>query len=106
MSAQGWASIPRWLLYTPEIGPHAKLVYVVIQSHTDENGSAWPSRELIADESGLSAASVKRATAELVALGVVEVRRRRKLDGRHSSNIYRVSTTRPQSGDKSRHGSV
>lgn len=73
----------------------AKLVYVVIQGHTDERATAWPSRARIAKLAGISEASVKRATRELVALGVVTVDQRRTAIGRHSSNVYRVSAIRP-----------
>lgn len=92
---QGWASIPRWLLYSADITANAKLVYVVIQSHVDDRGTAYPSRETIAAEAGLSVATVKRAVRELQQIGVVAAVPRRDRAGRQASNLYRVSTTRP-----------
>lgn len=98
-SAQGWASIPRWLLYTNEVSPTAKLVYVTIQSRVNDSAEAWPSHKRIAADSGLSVSSVQRALAELRELGVVEARERRRRDGGRASSVYRVSTARPQPVD-------
>jgi DNA-binding transcriptional MocR family regulator len=93
---QGWSSIPRWILHSEKIGPHAKLIYVVIQSHTDEHGTAYPSHRTIAEVSGLSRRAVQRGCAELQALGVLEVIHRARKDGGQAANLYRVKTVRPE----------
>lgn len=95
MSAQGWASIPRWLLYSATFTPHAKLVYTIIQSHTDERGTAYPSQGTIARESGLSLASVKRALAQLTAAGLVKSTPRSRADGGQAASLYLVSAVLP-----------
>lgn len=92
---QGWSSIPRWLLYAEDVSGHAKLVYVVIQSYTDDTGRSYPNNRLLAKRTGWSVATVKRAKAELVTLGVIDTEERRRADGGRGSNRYTVRTTRP-----------
>lgn len=92
---QGWASIPRWLLYSQEVTPKAKLVYLVIQSHTNEQGTAWPAQSKIATESGLSLATVKRALEELRGRGLVTAEERRRKDGGKTSSVYAVALVAP-----------
>jgi len=92
---QGWASIPRWLLYSQEVTPKAKLVYLVIQSHTNEQGTAWPSQATIATESGLSLATVKRGLEELRKRGLVTAQERRRKDGGQTSSLYAVAMVAP-----------
>ncbi len=99
--AEGHGIIPRWLLYSPHVSPHAKLVYVTIQSHANARATSWPKRSTIAEECGLSEASVKRATLELERLGVIEVERRRRPDGRQMSSVYLVFSALPEPGDNS-----
>ena len=97
---EGYAIIPRWLLYSSEVSPHAKLTYVTIQSHVNAHATAWPTRSTIAEESGMSDSTVKRAVGELERLGVIEVRRRKLPNGRQTSNVYRVLITRPGAVDE------
>lgn len=96
----GYAIIPRWLLYSTAVSPHAKLTYVTIQSHVNAHATAWPTRATIAEESGMSDSTVKRAIRELEDLGVIEVRRRKLPNGRQTSNVYRVLITLPGAGDE------
>lgn len=94
-SPQGWASIPRWLLYSDKITPAAKLTYTVVQGHVDEYGKAWPSLNTIATKSGLSKSSVQRALRELTKAGLVQAEERRRKDGGQAANVYTIATAKP-----------
>ena len=94
-SPQGWASIPRWLLYSEKFTPAAKLTYAVVQGHVDEYGKAWPSLGVIASKSGLSKSSVQRALRELIAAGLVTAEERRRKDGGQASNAYTITSAKP-----------
>lgn len=96
---QGWASIPRWLLYSDKLTPHAKLIYVVVNSHANASGEAWPSHKRLAAESGLSVSSTQRALRELVALSLVTVEERRRRDGGRAASRYRIAAFLPDPGD-------
>ena len=89
----GFAIIPRWLLYAPDVTAHAKLVYVVLQSHTGKHATAFPTVRRIADEAGIGQTSVRNAIAELTAMGLLDIRRRRRRDGGQASNEYTLRTT-------------
>lgn len=91
--------IPRWLLHDETVSMHAKVVYIVIQSHVNKHGTAWPNRETISRIGGLSVSAVKRAVRELTRLGIITVRRQRRANGYHASNKYHIATTMPEPGD-------
>ena len=57
-----------------KMGPHAATVYLVIKSHTNfSTGRAFPSRETIAEKSGVSLAQVKRSLTTLASLGYLTI---------------------------------
>jgi DNA-binding transcriptional MocR family regulator len=62
---QGTASIPRELLFNPEVSTNAKMIYLCLNAHVDARMQCWPSHATLAEESGLSLATVKRALLEL-----------------------------------------
>ena len=94
-SPEGWAAIPRWLLYSKSVKPDAKLVYIVIQSHANAQGTAWPKHATIAEESGLSISTVQRAISQLVSLDLERVERRYRKGGGLGANRYAPSWTKP-----------
>jgi hypothetical protein len=89
---QGFATIPRWLLYRADVTIYAKVAYLVISSHANRSGTAWPSLQLIANEGSMSRESAKRGMDQLLALGVIERRARSRRDGGRGSNIYSLVT--------------
>jgi hypothetical protein len=60
-----------------EVGPVGLAVYIVLKSYTSfDTGWSWPSHDTIADHLGISVDTVARAVKRLVALNLVEQRRR------------------------------
>ncbi|WP_270416415.1 helix-turn-helix domain-containing protein [Bifidobacterium pseudolongum] len=51
----------------------AKLVLLILADYANSEGKAWPSLDTLAKQTGRSEASVKRARAKLVDLGLIEV---------------------------------
>lgn len=87
---QGFAMIPRWLLYRQDVTIYAKVAYLVIASHANRSGTAWPSLALIATEGSMSRESAKRGVQDLLAMGVIERETRRRRDRGQGSNLYRL----------------
>lgn len=92
---QGFAMIPRWLLYDESVTPAAKLTYAVLAGHSDRYGVCWPSHPTLARLTGLSISSVQRSVRELVSLGVLVKRSRRRASGARSTNEYVVAVSTP-----------
>lgn len=90
-AAVGFAAIPSWMIRdTSRISKHAMLVYLALASRVNEDGEAWPSIALIADEARCSRTSAKTALAELELLGIVSKRLTMRDDGGFGHNVYRV----------------
>ena len=51
----------------------AKLVLLILADYANSEGKAWPSLDTLAKQTGRSLASVKRARAKLVDLGLIEI---------------------------------
>ena len=62
-----------------------KIVLLALADMADKDGSCWPSRELLAELTALSAASVSKHLKDLIDSGIVEQTRRRQ-----KSATYRV----------------
>lgn len=71
-----FAIIPEWVLYSPTISNLGVRVYGALARHADKAGWSHPSRKRIGELIGCSEASVKRAVAELLEAGAIEVRER------------------------------
>ena len=67
----------------PSMKARAVLVIMATYANT-KTGVAWPSLERVADDTGWSQSSVKRAVVELMTLGLIVDRKRRK----DSSSMY------------------
>lgn len=88
---QGFATIPRWLLYREDVGKHAKLAYLVISAHVNARGEAWPGLRLIARKGSMSVSSAQRGLDELELLGVVERRPQTRKNGGRTVNVYALA---------------
>jgi DNA-binding transcriptional MocR family regulator len=88
MSDTGFAVIPIWLLRSPDFSHHAKTVFLHLSSRVNKEGSAWPSQETIAANSGLGERTVQRAVAELREAGLIQVVVEHTGAGRR--NVYRL----------------
>jgi GntR family transcriptional regulator len=75
-------------VYAKKIGPLAFVVYAKLCRHTNKGQEAWPSIETIADETGISIASVKRALLKLKKHKLVKVSRVRLSSGEYTRNVY------------------
>lgn len=92
MSAtDGFAVVPREILFDPTLSANAKLTYAALSSHANRYAQAWPSRQTLADELGISESSVKRAVKELADANVITVRGRARSDGGQTSNVYTLA---------------
>lgn len=83
----------------PRIGPSAFAVYAVLCRRANREGRCWPSLSSLAETSGLSGATIKRAIPVLEAEGLLLVERgTRKADGSLESNTYRLVGRRRPAG--------
>ena len=81
--------IPNWLMIRKEINSSTKLVYARLGQYAGKKGVAWPQKETLAREVGLSKDMVSLCLEKLAEHGLIEVRRR-PVDGRpNQSNEYR-----------------
>lgn len=86
-----YAQIPRWILRAGDKLSHGAVrLYGVIMTYADNSTrAAFPSRERLAEDMGVSVATVKRAIKELEDCGAIEVtRRRNKKTGNYYANHY------------------
>lgn len=79
------------VLTNSKASAQAKLVLVGIANHINENGDAWPSRELLASYANCSVRTITRHIAELEKLGELEVIvNAAPTNGRYRPNLYRL----------------
>lgn len=87
--AQGWAAIPNWLVRDPRVDITTKVVYLVLSSYVNRDGTCYPSQEHIASLVDCSVRTVQRAIRDLRESGLVEVVTRANSHGR--ANVYYLS---------------
>lgn len=79
------------VLTNSKASAQAKLVLVGIANHVNEEGEAWPSRELLASYANCSVRTITRHLAELEALGeLIIVVNAAPTTGRYRPNLYRL----------------
>jgi len=89
--------IPNWLKDRREVSPFAKMLYAQLCFHANKNtGLAWPRRETLAAELGVSVRNIDRALVELLGqsqkesfLPLLRIVRR----GKTQSNYYEFLST-------------
>ena len=92
-----FAIIPEWVVASG-VSQTALLVYFWLARHaSDEDGTAWPSRQRLAELAGVSTRTVTRAIAELEAAGALTVTARYTATGGQTSNRYVVRFADPSS---------
>lgn len=94
-SEMGWfALIPGWLFQTAS--PQAGYVYGVLAGkYADREGVSFPSHKTLAEDLGVSPATIRRALKELEDIGAVVVQMRFREDGSRSSNEYVIAQAEP-----------
>ncbi|MCY1145264.1 helix-turn-helix domain-containing protein [Actinoplanes sp. Pm04-4] len=85
------AAIRELVRDTQDLSANERLVLIVIASHSNSEGDAWPSAQKIADTVGCSLRTVQRAVSRLLEIGRLAVRRVAGI----ASNVYRVLTSAP-----------
>jgi hypothetical protein len=81
-----------WAFDLP-LEPRAKIALLAIADHAGDDGVAWPSRDLIAQKSSQSRATVNRRMAYLTELGVLTVHERFREDGSQTTDEIRLNLT-------------
>lgn len=86
---EGFAALPNWMVRDQSVSVYALMVYIALASHSGPGG-IHPSQTRLAAEARCSERKVRDAIAELRELGVVEIVRRRRTDGKATtmSNGY------------------
>lgn len=84
MSAEGFSATPNWLYRDSDVSLYALVVYGALASHTGPGG-VRPSQATLAQEARCSERQVRNALAELRDLGVVEIVRRRRGEGKSTT---------------------
>lgn len=93
-----FALVPLWVQeqLTGSAGASAIVVYVALHRWTGRDRDCWPSHQAIADATGFSVATVKRALGQLEHIGALIITPR-FVDGEgkeRTSNHYRIVTVR------------
>ena len=73
-----------------ELSHRAKVVYIFLKDHANQEGTCWPGINTIAAGVSLSRSTVKRALDDLTRAGLVVKEKRWRENGSLSSNLYQV----------------
>lgn len=84
-----FAIVPLWLI-DAGISDRGLRLYVGLHRWADQRGEAWPSHQTIADYIDRGVSTIKRAAADLVAVGALAVSARTTADGDPDSNHYEL----------------
>lgn len=92
--------VPEWVLDAP-VSDRAVRLFAVLGRYADKKGESHPSRSTLAARLRCSVDSLDRAAKELVANGMLEVKRRRVETGRHLTSVYILHVAaRTRRGDR------
>jgi hypothetical protein len=78
-----------WAFSLP-LEPRAKLALLAIADNARDDGIAWPSRDMIAEKSTQSRATINRRMKILSDLGVIELKERFREDGSQTTDEIRL----------------
>jgi hypothetical protein len=90
--AQGFTQIPNGVLRRSDLQPGAKLTYMVLLSYAWQKNHAYPGQDSLARDMGVSDRSVRTYLDQLVASGLLTIRRR----GLGLTNVYILHRIRPE----------
>lgn len=82
--ASAWA-------WVQDVKSGPKFVLVALADRADEEGECFPSVNWLCDKTGFSKSAVKENIARLFKLELLEITSRRRVDGSHTSNLYRLT---------------
>lgn len=111
---QGFTQIPNVLLRRPDLTVGAKLTYMVLLSYAWQQDSCFPGQLRMAADMGVSDRSVRTYLGELIAKGLLDVRRRglgltnlyllKRIPLNGTGNVFRSESNR--TGNKRRSGAA
>lgn len=90
MTVEGFAIIPREVLWDATLPPKAKLVYASLTARASGKGECAPSHATLASDLGMGASTVREALDLLKAGGFVSWESRQRGDGGRAANVYRL----------------
>ncbi|EDS11134.1 helix-turn-helix domain-containing protein [Anaerotruncus colihominis] len=78
-------------IYGDNALPHrVKAVYIYLYDRADREGKSWPSLSTISKDLALSRSTVKRAIADLKAVGYLETEQRWRRNGGRTSLLFKL----------------
>jgi len=84
-----WAKVPEALIYS-ELSANAVRIYAAFMRHGSDPTNCYPSYARLAELCHMGQTTVRRAVAELVEAGWIEIEHRYDADGRQTSNGYHI----------------
>lgn len=88
--SQGYGLAPQMLFRDERLSAHAKAIYGYLASFAGAGPTAYPSKELMCKELGMSRPTFDKHLKSLEAYGYVRVHRRRSATGQHLCNVYEL----------------
>ena len=101
LSPRTFAAVPAQAMNDDRLKSREWRVLVCISWHANANGLAWPSQDLIADETGLNRSTVNRAVTRLAKLGYLVPEKRKRRHGHWPANTYKVVRVKPMDPNNS-----
>ena len=77
-------------IYSDRLPSRAVAVYLYLVQRANPDGQCWPSERRIAMDLSLSRSTVKRAIADLVQSGYIQVEQRYRRSGAKSSLLFTI----------------
>lgn len=84
----GYGMLPKMIMKDTRLSKEAKLIYCHLSCYAGAGPSSYPSRDLIARETGIPYKSLGKYIKELRAFGYIKTRERRNKRNEFASNLY------------------
>ena len=91
-----YAAVPAQAMNDDRLKARDWRVLTCIAWHADPHGYAWPSQEVIRQETGLCRVSVSTSIGRLRKFGYLTIERKIRRHGHWAANTYRVVRLKPQ----------
>lgn len=98
MVADGWSSVPNWVVRSDVLDSAEKLIYISLLNRANSRGESWPSAATLASDAGVSVRTVWARLASLTEKGLISRVHRAGATGAQVSNLYRILAWEPSSG--------
>ena len=77
-------------IYCDNLPSRAIIVYMYLVNRANSDGQCWPSERRIAIDLSISKSTVKRAIADLVQSGYINIEQRYRKSGANSTLLYTI----------------